>query len=93
METHRRQASWPNIMSDTPTLSWGELWSIYRRSPAHVQQEILAQLHLDELLEYASEKVTKEVLAEAPEELKPQAQSFNLIEAVYQKWGRKPPRR
>lgn len=56
-------------MSNIPTLSWGELWSVYRRSPAHMQQEILEQVNLPEILAYASKKVKKEILDEAPAEV------------------------
>ena len=53
----------------TPAISWPELWSIYRRSPEPVQQELLRQLNLTEILSYASKRVKKEILDEAPDEI------------------------
>lgn len=53
-----------------PAISWPELWSVYRRSPNHAQQEILRQLNLPDILEFASKKVKKEILDEAPAEVK-----------------------
>lgn len=57
-------------MSNIPTMSWGEAWSFYRRSPVTTQQEILRQLDLPDLMAYASVKAKKEILEEAPVEIR-----------------------
>lgn len=74
-------------MTNTPAISWGELWGIYRRSPAHYQQEILAQIDLPDILKYSSKKVIAEVMDEAPEELKPQ--HITIIPTAILEWERR----
>lgn len=62
-------------------MSWPELWSFYRRTSETVQSTILQQIDLPDLIKYASEKVKKEVLSEAPleirQEFEPHPVSFN----------------
>lgn len=55
------------------------MWSIYRRSPIHYQEAILRQLNLPDLMEYASSKVKKEILDEAPLEIKQEFEPQRIV--------------
>lgn len=62
-----------------PAISWPELWAIYRRSPEPVEKEILLQLNLPDILAYASKKTKKEILDEAPVEIREEFEPTHII--------------
>lgn len=51
-------------------LAWGDMWTFYKQAPLDIKVDILHQLDMDMFMTTASTKVRKEVLEDAPQDVR-----------------------
>lgn len=51
-------------------LPWGDLWTFYKQAPLDIKVDILHQLDMDMFMTTSSTKVRKEVLEDAPQDVR-----------------------
>jgi len=53
----------------TVAFGYSDLWSFYNQTTDEIRRDIIKQLNLDEVLQYGTLKLRKEILSSAPQEV------------------------